>query len=146
ATNIWRANIDGSNPVKLTNGKDDHVPVCSPDEKWVYYWDRASQQLWRAAVDGSKPPEMLPGSAVPQTVPAGTGLSSSPDGKILAYVLSTVPTKEDPYPQYKVAMLDLSSAKSPPKRIEEGERIWSGALRLRLDGRTVAYAITLHGV
>ena len=146
ATNIWRANIDGSNPVKLTNGKDDHVPVCSPDEKWVYYWDRASQQLWRAAVDGSKPPEMLPGSAVPQTVPAGTGLSSSPDGKILAYVLSTVPTKEDPYPQYKIALLDLSSAKSPPKLIEADERISSGALSFTPDGKAVAYPIRENGV
>jgi len=37
--NIWRINPDGSNPVKLTNGANDHLAVCSPDQKWVYYRD-----------------------------------------------------------------------------------------------------------
>ncbi len=50
-----------------------------------------------------------------RTIPIGNGLSISPDGKLLAYVLATVPTPEDPYPQYKVALLELSSKDAKPK-------------------------------
>src|SRR6202790_1597933 len=40
-TGIWRANADGSNPTQLSKGKFDVAPVCSPDGKWVYYYDSA---------------------------------------------------------------------------------------------------------
>jgi eukaryotic-like serine/threonine-protein kinase len=146
STNVWRTNADGTNPVKLTDGKNDRGPVCSADEKWVYYWDRAKQQLWRVSVNGSGKPEMLPGSAVPRTIPTGTGLSHSPDGKLLAYVLATMPTPEDPYPQYKVALLELSSTSSPPRLIDADERISSGGLNLTPDGKAVAYPIRENGV
>src|SRR3989440_11767287 len=33
STNIWRANADGTSPVKLTDGKADRAPICSTDEK-----------------------------------------------------------------------------------------------------------------
>jgi serine/threonine protein kinase len=146
STNVWRTNADGTNPVKLTDGKDDRGPLCSTDEKWVYYWDLARQQLWRVAVDGSGKPELFPGSAVPRTIPTGTGLSHSPDGKLLAYVLATMPTPEDPYPQYKVALLELSSTPSPPHLIDADERISSGGLNLTPDGKAVAYPIRENGV
>ncbi len=146
STNVWRINADGTNPVKLTEGKNDRGPVCSADEKWVYYWDLARQQLWRAPVDGSRKPEIFPGSAVPRTIPTGTALSRSPDGKLLAYVLATTPTPEDPYPQYKVALLELSSKPSPPRLIDADERISSGGLNLAPDGKAVAYPIRENGV
>jgi serine/threonine protein kinase len=146
STNVWRTNADGTNLVKLTDGKNDRGPVCSADEKWVYYWDLARQQLWRAPVDGSGKPEIFPGSAVPRTIPTGTALSHSPDGKLLAYVLATTPTPEDPYPQYKVALLELSSTPSPPRLIDADERISSGGLNLTPDGKAVAYPIRENGV
>ena len=37
--NIWRVAADGSSPLKLTDGEWDQSPVCSPDQKWVYYID-----------------------------------------------------------------------------------------------------------
>jgi eukaryotic-like serine/threonine-protein kinase len=146
SANIWRTNVDGTNPVKLTDGKDDRAPLCSADGKWVYYWDHALQQLWRVPAAGSGKPEMLPGSAVPRTIPAGTGLSPSPDGKALAYVLATMPTAEDPYPQYKVALLETSSTPSPPRLIDADERISSGGLNFTPDGKAVAYPIRENGV
>jgi Tol biopolymer transport system component len=132
--------------VKLSDGKDDRGPVCSADEKWVYYWDHSLQQLWRAPLNGSGKSEMFPGSAVPRTFPTGSALSPSPDGKLLAYVLATMPTQEDPYPQYKVALLELSSAPSPPRLIETDERISSGVLSFTSDGKAVAYPIRENGV
>ncbi len=146
STNVWRTNADGTNPVKLTDGKDDRAPVCSADGKWAYYWDLALQQLWRIPMDGSGKPEPFAGSAVPRTSPTGTGLSTSPDSKVLAYVLATMPTLEDPYPQYKVALLEPSSKPSPPRLIDADERISSGGLNFTPDGKAVAYPIRENGV
>jgi Tol biopolymer transport system component len=144
-TNIWRANLDGSNPVKLTDGKNDRNPVCSPDEKWVYYWNMDQQQLWHAALGGGARPALLAGSNVPRTLPAGTGLSISPDGKMLGYVLATVPTAEDPYPQYKVALLDPSGT-TAPRLINADERISSGGLSFTPDSKAITYPIRESGV
>ena len=144
--NIWRTNADGTNPVKLSDGKDDRAPLCSPDEKWVYYWDAALQQLWRAPLDGSGKTETIPGSLVSRTIPLGNGLSSTSDGKTLAYVLATMPTQKDPYPEYKVALLDLSSKESKPKLIDADERISSGGLNFTPDGKAIAYPIRENGV
>jgi serine/threonine protein kinase/Tol biopolymer transport system component len=146
STNIWRMNADGTSPVKLSDGKDDRAPVCSADGKWAYYWDFALRQLWRVPVDGSGKPEMCPGSVVPKTFPAGTALSASPDGKRLAFVLATVPTPEDPYPQYKIALLDLSSKPAPPQLIDADERFSSGGLDFTRDGKAVTYPIRENGV
>ena len=146
ATNIWRSNADGTNPVKLTEGKNDRTPVCSIDEKWVYYWNLDLQQMWRAPLYGAGKPELVPRSIVPKTLPAGTGLAVSPDGKFLAYVLATIPTPEDPYPLYKIAFLNLSSGDSAPQLIEADERISSGGLSFTPDGQAVAYPIRENGV
>jgi eukaryotic-like serine/threonine-protein kinase len=146
STNIWRSSADGSSPLKLSDGKDDRAPVCSPDEKWAYYWDLSLQQLWRVPLDGAAKPEVLPGSVVPRTIPMGTGLTSTPDGKFLAYVLSTIPTPEDPYPQYKVALLELSAKDSRVRLIDADERISSGGLNFTPDGKGVAYPIRENGV
>ncbi len=146
SANVWRTNVDGTNPVKLTDGKDDRAPVCSADGKWVYYWDLSLQQVWRVPTAGSGKPEMFPGSAVPRTFPTGTGLSPSPEGKVLAYVLATMPTPEDPYPQYKIALLESSSTPSPPHLIDADERISSGGLNFTPDGKAVAYPIRENGV
>jgi eukaryotic-like serine/threonine-protein kinase len=146
STNVWRTNADGTNPLKLTDGKNDRAPVCSADGKWAYYWDMALQQLWRVPLDGSGKTEMFPGSAVPRTFPVGTGLSPSPDGKDLVYVLATMPTPEDPYPQYKVALLGSSSKSLPPHLIDADERISSGGVNFTPDGKAVAYPIRENGV
>jgi Tol biopolymer transport system component len=145
STNIWRSNLDGSNPVKLTDGKNDRNPVCSPDEKWVYYWNVDQQQLWRAPLGGSGMPAAIAGSAVPKTLPAGTALTTSPDGKTLGFVLSTIPTPEDPYPIYKIALLDVSGQK-PPRLLDADERIASGGLSFSPDGKLITYPIRESGV
>jgi eukaryotic-like serine/threonine-protein kinase len=146
STNVWRSNTDGTNPVKLTDGKNDRSPVCSPDEKWAYYWNLELQQIWRSPLNGPGRPEVLPNSLVPKTFPAGTGLSVSPDGKLLACLLATVPTPEDPYPQYKIALVDLSPARGAPRLLDADERISSAGLSFAPDGRAIAYPIRESGV
>ena len=146
STNIWRANVDGTNPTKLSEGKNDRSPVCSVDGKWAYYWNQELQQLWRAPVDGPGKAEALPTGIPAKTLPAGNGLSASPDGKYLAYVLATMPTPEDPYPQYKIALLDLAAAGTPPRMMDADERISSGGLSFTPDSKAVAYPIRESGV
>ena len=53
---IWRTNADGSNPTQLTNGAFDNYPVCSPDGKWVYYYDSVGPHYsMRVPLEGGQP-------------------------------------------------------------------------------------------
>ena len=146
STNVWRVNFDGSNPAKLSNGKNDRSPVCSADGKWTYYWNQELQQLWRAPLEGPGKPEAVPAGVAPRTIPGGNGLSVSPDGRYLAYVLATVPTPEDPYPQYKIALLDLMATSSPTHILDADERISSGGITFAPDSKAVAYPVRESGV
>jgi len=146
STNIWRANADGTNPAKLTDGKNDRNPVCSADGKWTYYWNLEWQQLWRAPLDGPGGPQAVPTALPNRTLPVGNALSVSPDGKYLAYLLSTLPTQEDPYPSYKIALLDLAAPQAPPRLLEADERIANGGLGFMPDGKAVLSAIRESGV
>ena len=38
---IWRMDLVGSELRKLSSGKLDHSPICSPDGKWVFYLDES---------------------------------------------------------------------------------------------------------
>jgi len=145
-TNIWRSNADGTNLAKLTEGKNDHSPVCSADGKWTYYWSQDLQQLWRAPLQGPGKPEAVHVAVAPKTLPAGYGLSVSPDGRYLAYVLATLPSPEDPYPQYKIALLDLAATGSTPRLMDADERISSGGLHFTPDSKAVSYPIRESGV
>ncbi|PYU20775.1 MAG: hypothetical protein DMG30_19850 [Acidobacteria bacterium] len=129
STNVWRANADGTNPAKLTDGKNDRSPVCSADGKWTYYWNQELQQLWRAALDGPGKPEVVSRGVAPRTLPAEKLLSASPDG-----------------PEYKIALLDLAAPTAPPRLMDADERISSGGLAFAPDSKAVAYPIRESGV
>ena len=102
------------------------------------------QELWRVPLGGGTA-ALQPGSNLPRTLPAGTGLTMSQDGKILAYVLATIPTPDDPYPQYKIALLDPSGT-AGPRAINADERISSGGLNFTPDGKGITYPIRESGV
>jgi Tol biopolymer transport system component len=59
-SSIWRMEPDGSHPTRLTDGKLDHAPECSPDGKWIYYTSERSGRptLWRIPIDGGKSTEL----------------------------------------------------------------------------------------
>ena len=146
STNIWRANADGTNLARLTDGKNDRSPVCIGDGKWTYFWNQELQQLWRVPLAGTGKAEAVPAGVPIRMLPAGNVLSASPDGKYLAYALATMPTPEDPYPQYKVALLDWAAGASPPRLMDADERISSGGLSFTPDSKAVAYPIRESGV
>jgi serine/threonine protein kinase len=86
--NLWRMNLDGSNPVKLTSGLADSFPALSPDSRWVIYTDYegAKPTLWKVSIDGGTPVQITDHVATVGAV--------SPDGKSIAYAY---PESHDPF-------------------------------------------------
>ena len=77
---IWRINIDGSNPKPLSDGVTDVDPVISPDSRWVLYSSlgRTKPTIWRVSIEGGNPLEL--------TQHVSTNPMISPDGKFVAYL------------------------------------------------------------
>jgi len=135
---VWRTNADGSSPVQLTAGANDEYPVCSRDQKTVYYVD-ADLQISSVPLDGSGEPEALYG--VPEGFRHFSGLSVSPDGKTLA----TVATETRGF-SAKIALFELGSSAEP--RLLDAPRLANrdAGLQFTPDGRAVAYVGRENGV
>lgn len=78
---IWRMNIDGSNPIQLTNGTGEDNPYCSPDGRRVFYTilERAGANLptiGSASIDGGEMKRLTDAFTANPSV--------SPDGKLFA--------------------------------------------------------------
>ncbi len=146
--NIWRTNTDGSSPLKLTNGNADYLPVCSPDQKWVYYFDLSHGSILRVPLDGSGKPETVPGSSIPHAI-AGAGVVS-PDGKTLASLVHVLNPETQEY-QNKIALLSLESSTALRMLDVSGQLgswpdiPWAG-VEFTSDGKAVAHVIRENGV
>ncbi len=76
AFQVWRMQIDGSDPVALTNGGGKNFPAISPDGKSVLYNTTDDWQLWRVSIDGGEPTRLSDSYALFPSI--------SPDGKMIA--------------------------------------------------------------
>jgi Tol biopolymer transport system component len=125
--------------MKLTDGSMDGFPVCSHDQKWVYYIDLLHKQIARVPLDGSRKSE--PVFSVPDF--AGE-LAVSPDGKTVATSMG----KQNGAVQ--IALFELGS--SSPPRMLSASHYWShwglqgGALQFTPDGKAIAYVGRENGV
>jgi serine/threonine protein kinase len=138
--NIWRTNADGSSPLKLTDGKLDGFPVCSPDQKWVYFADFAGLHMRRVPLDGSGKTESVLGVPQGYAFAGGQSVPSfSPDGKTLATAIAD--TQEG---AVKIALFDLASSSQP--RMLDASHYSSSGLQFTPDGKSVAYAVRENGV
>jgi len=152
---IWRANADGSNLKQLSQGPFDYYPICSPDEKWVYFHDSfGAHALMRVPMEGGKP-EPVPSSDVPNMYGMGAGAAISPDGKLLAFN-SELSTPSNPQSATsKLAFVNLESG-SPthPRLVDPDPRIAGGAgqgiftnfISFTPDGKSLAYIVRDKGV
>jgi eukaryotic-like serine/threonine-protein kinase len=137
--NVWRMNIDGTDPQRLTDSLLDFLPAVSPDGQWVVYssMTEGRQSLWKVPTGGGTPIEVINGKGVNPAI--------SPDGKLLAFLFA------------EAAVPDV-----PPNRIaiipfEGGERLKTfeipgglGGARTILqwsrDGRSLLYTAIANNV
>src|SRR5262249_29397978 len=121
--------------------KVDYWPVCSPDQKWVYYDDPMSPHIYRVPLDGSGKTEAI--IDMPQDYWAGP-LGISPDGKSLA----AVATKAAGATALKIGVFELGSS-SPPRMLDASHYSRSAllsTLQFSSDGKWLDYAIREDGV
>ena len=77
-SNIWRRNLDGSNPVQLTDGDIELRPSVTPDSQWVVFEGKKNEDsyLGKEPIDGGEVQEITPNTCNYPKV--------SPDGKTVA--------------------------------------------------------------
>jgi Tol biopolymer transport system component len=136
SSNIWRTNGDGSSPLKLSDGKFDVRPICSPDQKSVYYIDVNVNQIYRVPLDGSGKPETF--SGIPQGYFSLGALDISPDGKTLSTAV-----EDSSSGAAKIALFDVGSS-SLTHMLDASN--FANGLQFTPDGKSVAYAIRENGV
>jgi eukaryotic-like serine/threonine-protein kinase len=143
---LWRANTDGSNLMKITAAQTDPglFASCSPDGKWLYYVESSPDRILRVSLDGGTP-EQVPGSTVPKAILASPELAVSPDGKLLAYVVAITGGDNAAAIQERIAVLSLDPAEKGARRLLEADKHLSGGLRFTPDGKSVAYVVTEGG-
>jgi eukaryotic-like serine/threonine-protein kinase len=134
--NVWRADSDGSSPTKLTNGELDAWPICSADQKWVYYLNWTDKKIYRVPLDGSSKAEAV----VRNSQDYLGGLGISPDGKTLA---APVHKNEAQGLAVKIALFEVGS-EAPPRLLDAAHT--TGAVQFTPDGRSLVYTMHEKGV
>src|ERR1700728_3315230 len=149
---VWRPTADGSNPTQLTNGVFDQYPVCSPDRKWVYYYDGSGPHYsMRVPLEGGQP-EPVPASDVHDSYGFGAGEAISPDGKRLIFNAEISVPNTTPLSKLALVTLDSSSQSSPilflpdPRIATGGGTGFTNAMAFTPDGKSVAYIVRDQGV
>lgn len=129
---IWRANIDGSDMRQLTTGGNNSQPHVSPDGKWVVYRSGNDDlgTLWRISLDGGTPARVL--------AKAASWPRISPDGKLIACV----------YGERKEKLAILSFEGGQPIELFDVPRLanLNGGPRWTPDGKAVTYRDWANGI
>ena len=135
---IWRMNIDGGNPVRLTNGSIDVFPSLTPDGKEVVYIANggAKPTMWKISIDGGTPVQLSDRIASSAVV--------SPDGKLLAY---SYPESPDPFaPPNRVAVVNFPDM-TPVATYNFGPSSTVPTLiQWSPDGKSILYSVNRNSV
>jgi len=123
--NIWRTNSDGSSPKQLTSHVLDTNPLCSPDEKWVYYIEGPGvPRLMRVPIDGGNA-EMVPGSDIPNRFAIEGIAFIAPDNKSIGFSVDLIdPRTNDAVA--KLAIVNLDGPPSPARMVDLDPRLGAG--------------------
>jgi Tol biopolymer transport system component/DNA-binding winged helix-turn-helix (wHTH) protein len=139
ARSVWRMNLDGSDPRKLTGGLGENFARCSPDGKWVVYLNSKDSTLWKVSIDGGEPVQLTfkPDASFPDI---------SPDGKLIAFYYEDAQAN----PSRGIGIIPFSGGR-PIKRwsIPPSARMPTSSAfftRWTPDGQGVAYIDTRGGV
>lgn len=136
--NIWRMNLDGSNPVKLTSGLADSYPALSPDSRWVIYTvlEGAKPTLWKVSIEGGTPVQL--------TDHVGSVPTVSPDGKFIAY---GYPESQDPFaPANRIGVMPFEGGPNVSTfQINPGGTV-PPILQWAPDGKSLLYSMNTNNV
>jgi eukaryotic-like serine/threonine-protein kinase len=147
---IWRTNADGSAARQLTTQFLETDPVCSPDQKWVYYLDRPPRKVMRVPIDGGKA-EPVPGADVPNSFGLASLNYVSGDGKYLSFVADV----NDPAtnnPSVDLESVNLESGGTIPVRSQALDprfgpgRLLNPRVQLQPGSNSMVYVIHENGV
>ena len=103
ASDIWRMDADGTNPLQLTHDKSALLPVCSQDGSTVSFDYEDQLSSWRMGIDGSNPTSL---GLHDQTSPI---VFLSKDNKLVLYRLG-----HPDAPQLRDQLVGLPVAGGPP--------------------------------
>ncbi len=134
SVNIWRSEADGSGLYRLTDGKRDMFPMCSPDGKTVFYMDMTVPAYMKVSIDGGRPEQVTKDYAE-----FNAGFDVARDGKTLA--LGTYDFKAQ-RPTLSLASLDSGQI----LRTFEYDPRHQGQPRFSPDGKGIVYPVREKGV
>jgi eukaryotic-like serine/threonine-protein kinase len=134
SVNIWRSEADGSGLRRLTEGKRDMFPICSPDGKTVFYVDVIALAFMKVSIDGSQPQRVGK-----EFAEFNAGFDVSRDGKMA--VLGTYDFKAQ---RPNISLLSLDSDQVP--RTFEYDPRHQGHLRFSPDGKGIVYPVREKGL
>lgn len=138
---IWRVEIGGGTPTRLTSGPKDARPMCSPDG-WVYFTRRVEEtsRFYKVRIDGGDPVELFD---------ATIGWAAlSPDGTMLAGIgiqHDDDAAAADDSPYVPICVVSTSDGREIERLRPELLIAWS-SLRWSPDGRGLTYVATRDGV
>jgi serine/threonine protein kinase/Tol biopolymer transport system component len=132
--NVWKMEADGSNPTRVTSGKGESYPECSPDGKWIAYLDTSKDQaVWRVSLEGGQPVHLSQALLNPQ-------FRISPDGKLIVYLSA------ESYSRWVIIVIDadsghrVSSTDAPSDFGDVGDFSWAP------DGHALDFVVTRDAV
>ncbi|HEU4432758.1 MAG TPA: hypothetical protein VFR51_05135, partial [Pyrinomonadaceae bacterium] len=135
---IWRMNLDGSNPVNLSNGPADIYPSVTPDGQWVVFIksEGSKPTVWKVSIDGGTPEQVTDHVASSAIV--------SPDGKLLAY---SYPESPDPFaPPNRLVVVNFAD-NSPVATFTFGPSSTVPTLiQWSPDGKSILYSVNRDSV
>ena len=128
---VWRMQIDGSDPAPLTNGGGKNFPAISPDGQWVLYNTTDDWQLWRVSIAGGEPTRLSDSYALFPSI--------SPDGKMIACLGRS---------DSKAVLRILSFADGRPLKTFDlaAPNFSSNRIQWTRDGKAVVYGTEHDGV
>jgi TolB protein len=136
--NLWRINLDGSNPLKLTSGSTDSFPTVSPDSRWVIYttYEAPKPTLWKVSIDGGTPVRI--------TDHVSAVASISPDGKFIAY---SYPESADPFaPPNRITVIPFEGGPATHTfQINAGGTV-ATVIQWAPDSKSLLYSVNMSNV
>jgi Tol biopolymer transport system component/predicted Ser/Thr protein kinase len=134
SVNIWRSEADGTGLHRLTEGKRDMFPMCSPDGKTVFYMDMTVPTYMKVSIDGGQPERVTKDFSE-----FNAGLDVARDGKTV--VLGIYDFKAQ---RPAISLVSLDSGQV--LRMFEYDPRHQGQPRFSPDGKGIVYPVREKGV